>query len=249
MVLILGLEGWLNGISALGVVLINLLIGFYSLYKSAKLKAKLLAVTSITIIFVGLLWLGPATDFITILVTSPSHNIQPYWLYPILSYVWAAPGIFFGMYIGGELLMPKRKWILLSVFLIICVVYEVFLLWNPPYGIFSSFNFTVPGVDFPVGSDLIDTSSMPLPVSWYPTFYFLILFILSILIFNGIGFLIKAKQATGILRKKFSYLSIGFILFAIIVVFDSVVPPMVALSIVRFGIIVSSILLYLGIRT
>lgn len=248
MVLILGLEGWLNGISALGVVLINLIIGFYSLYKSSKLKAKLLAITSITIIFVGLLWLGPAVDFITILVTS--HNVEPYWIYPILSYVWAAPGIFFGMYIGGELLMPKRKWILLSIFLVICIAYEIFLLWNPPFGVFSSFRFEgIPGVDYPTGSDLIDTSSFPLPVSWYPTFYFLILFILSILIFNGIGFLIKAKQATGILRKKFSYLSIGFILFAIIVVFDSVVPPMIALSIVRFGIIVSSILLYLGIRT
>lgn len=237
--MVLGLEGLLNGISALGVLSINQIIGIFSLYKAVKLKAKLLAVTSITIIFVGLLWLGPTTDFIKILITTT--NIDPVWLYPILSYVWAAPGIFFGMYIGGELLMPKKKWILLSIFIIISIAYEFVLFLNPQ----GSFRFTIPGIDFPVGTDLIDTSSN---YSYY-TAYFLILFILSILIFNGIGFLVKAKQATGILRRKFSYLSIGFILFAIVVIFDSVVPPMIALFIVRFGIIVSSILLYLGIRT
>jgi hypothetical protein len=106
----------------------------------------------------------------------------------------------------------------------------------------SSFKFTVPA---PLGSDLIDTSSN----YSYFTSYFLIVFILSILIFNGIGFFVKAMQSTGILRKKFLFLSIGFIVFAVVVTFDSVLPPMVALFYVRFGVIASSILLYLGIRS
>lgn len=230
------IEGWLNGISALGVLTINLIIGFYSLYKASKLKAKLLTVTSLTIIFVGLLWLGPTTDFIKILITET--NIEPVWVYPLLSYMWAAPGISFGMYIGGELLMPKKKWILVGAFIIMSIAYEFVLFWSPQ----DSFHFVVPS---PLGNDLIDTISN---YSYY-TAYFLIVFILSILIFNGIGFLVKAKQATGILRRKFLYLSFGFIVFAIIVIFDSVVPPVTALFIVRFGIIISSILLYLGIKT
>jgi len=227
----------LNGISALGVVSVNLLIGFYSLYKANKLKAKLLTVTSLTIIFVGLLWLGPTVDFLKIIFIDQT-NITPYWVYPLLSYMWAAPGITLGMYIGGELLMSKKKWILVGIFLVISIAYEFFLFWDPV----TSFKYALPD---PLGSDLIDTSSNYL----YPTSYFLIVFILSILIFNGIGFLVKAKQATGILRKKFLYLSFGFIVFAVIVTFDSVLPPMVALFIVRFGIIGSSILLYLGIRS
>ena len=227
----------LNGISALGVVSVNLLIGFYSLYKANKLKAKLLTVTSLTIIFVGLLWLGPTVDFLKIIFIDQT-NITPYWVYPLLSYMWAAPGITLGMYIGGELLMSKKKWILVGIFLVISIAYEFFLFWDPV----TSFKYALPD---PLGSDLIDTSSNYL----YPTSYFLIVFILSILIFNGIGFLVKAKQATGILRKKFLYLSFGFIVFAVIVTFDSVLPPMVALFIVRFGIIGSSILLYLGIKS
>jgi len=229
------IEGWLNGISALGVLTINLIIGFYGLYKARKLKAKLLTVTALTIIFIGLLWLGPTTDFIKILITD--SNIDPYWVYPLLSYMWAAPGITLGMYIGGELLIPKKKWILVGIFLILSIVYEYFLFSNPE----GSFHFVLPTP----GLDLIDTSSN----YSYFTSYFLIVFILSILIFNGIGFLVKAKQATGILRKKFLYLAFGFILFAIIVTFDSVFDPMIALFIVRFGIILSSILTYLGIKT
>ena len=230
------LLGWLNGISAMSVVTINLIIGFFSLYKANKLKAKLLTITSLTIIFVGLLWLGPTIDFLKILITDT--NIDPVWVYPLLSYMWAAAGITFGMYIGGELLMPKKKWILVGIFIILSIAYEYFLFSDPQ----KSFEYVVPS---PLGSDIIDTSSN----YSYFTSYFLILFILSILIFNGFGFLVKAKQATGILRKKFFYLSIGFIVFAVVVIFDSVVPPMIALFIVRFGIIISSILLYLGIKS
>ena len=192
-------------------------------------------ITSLTIILIGLLWLGPTADFLKILMTDT--NIDPVWVYPLLSYMWAAPAIILGMYIGGELLMPKKKWILVGIFIVISIAYEYFLFSNPQ----DSFEYVVPS---PLGSDIIDTSSN------YGNFtsYFLIVFILSILIFNGFGFLVKAKQATGVLRKKFLYLSIGFIVFAIIVIFDSIVPPMIALFIVRFGIIVSSILLYLGIK-
>ena len=240
----LSLIGWLDGISATGVLTINIIIGIYSLYKSRKLKAKLLTVTSLTIFFIGLLWLGPTTDFLKILITGT--NIESIWffpvsvpvLYPILSYMWAAPGIFFGMYIGGELIMPRKKWYLLSVILIICIAYEFFLFINPQ----GSFNFNVPS---PLGSDIIDTSSN---YSYY-TAFFLIGFILSIILFNGIGFLIKAFKATGVIKKKFFALAFGFILFAIIVTFDALIPPGIFLSIVRFGIIVSSILLYIGIKT
>ncbi|MHA2430323.1 MAG: hypothetical protein ACXACC_04725 [Promethearchaeota archaeon] len=228
------IPGWLNGISALGVLTINLIIGFYGLYKANKLKARLLAVTALTIISIAFLWLGPTTDFINILINDT--NIDPY-IYPLLSYMWAAPGITLGMYIGGELLIPKKKWILVGIFLIISIAYEYFLFSSPQL----SFNFDIPAP----GADIIDTSSN----YGYPTAYFLVVFILSILIFNGVGFLVKAKQATGVLRKKFLYLSTGFIVFAIIVAFDSVFPPMIAVFIVRFGIIVSSILIYLGIKT
>jgi len=246
--LALELTGWLNGASALGVLVVLFIIGLYTLIKSLKLKATLLRYTGITIIFIGFLWLGPTTDFLKITLID-GMNINPVWVYPLLSYMWAAPGIFFGMYIGGELLMPKKKWLLLAIIIIASIAYEIFLFLSP----INSFDFTIPGVgevEDPTGlvgdgTNIIDTSSN----YGYPTAFFLIAFILIIILFNGIGFLKKAKESTGILRTKFLYLAFGFIVFAIIVTFDALIPPGIFLSFVRFCIIASGILLYLGVRT
>ncbi|MCK4383123.1 MAG: hypothetical protein KAW66_07520, partial [Candidatus Lokiarchaeota archaeon] len=147
-------------------------------------------------------------------------------------------GYNFGYVYWWRIIDAKKKMDSMGIFIIISIGYEYFLFSNP----IASFAYVEPS---PLGSDIIDTSSN----YSYPTSYFLIVFILSILVFNGFGFLVKAKQATGILRKKFLYLSIGFIVFAVIVTFDSILPPMIALFIVRFGIIISSILLYLGIKS
>ncbi len=68
-------EGMLDGITSAGIVLSATLFGLFSLYKAIKLKAKLLAVASLTMFFTGLLWLGPFTDFMFVLNTE--KNIDP----------------------------------------------------------------------------------------------------------------------------------------------------------------------------
>jgi hypothetical protein len=232
----LGLTGWLNGLTALGVVVINTINGIYVFYKSRRLQAKLLTYASLMIFFIGLLWLGPTVDFVIILMTGT--NIDPYWIYPLLSYMWTAPGILFAMYIGSELLMPKKKWIMVSIFIVLSIIFEIFLFLTPE----TSFTYPDP---LPMGSDIIDTSFV---YGGIP-FIIIAIYIVSIILVNGIGFLRKAFQATGIVRKKFLYLASGFILFGLVAIFDALIPPGLLLPIVRTGIIISAVLLYLGLKT
>lgn len=227
---------WLEGLTASSVISVGIILGLISIIKGRKLKAKLLTVLGLAIFFIGFLYLGPTTDFLTVIITGSNIN-SIFWgrgIYGILSYLWIAPALICAMYIGGELLTPKRKWILVIIYLVLGIVFEYFL-W------FQTDNTFV--IDL-VPGEIIDSSFVIL----YPTFLLMALFILSILIFHGIGFLIKAIKATGVLRKKFLLLAIGFIIFSVAGAGDSLVNPGIGLVIVRLAMISSIILMYLGLK-
>jgi hypothetical protein len=69
------------------------------------------------------------------------------------------------------------------------------------------------------------------------------------LIFLGIGMAVKAKQATGDLRKKFTYLSIGFIIFVACAALDSVLTTPLAIGAVRVIMATFAGWMYLGLKT
>lgn len=234
--MVLSLEGWLNGITALSVVIIDVIFGIYILYKSRKLNATLLTYAGGTVFFTGMLWLGPTSDFLTILLTQ--SNMSPSWLYGMLSYMWIAPAVFFAMYIGAELLFPEKKKVVLVIYLILGILFEILLFTN----LEGSFVYTIPVVS---GENIIDTSFD----YGYPTFILIVVFILSVFFLNGIGFLRKALQSTGNIKRKFLSLSIGFLLFSIAAVFDSVVPPGLALPFVRIAVLGSAILIFWGLAS
>jgi len=233
----LNFEGWLNGLSAFGVLVINSINGIYVYYKSKKLNARLLSYAALVILFMGFLWLAPTIDFLTILITE--NNLNPYWLYPILSYMWVAPTIIFSMYIGTELLIPHKKMYILSIYVILGLIFEIVLFLFPT----KSFIYTIPN---PSGSNIIDTSHVYGSI----TFILIAIFLASGFVFDGIGFLNKMfKSKEGIVKRKFFYMSLGFILFSLVAVFDSLIPPGPALPFVRFGIIISALFLYAGLKT
>ena len=227
---------WLEGLTASSVISVGIILGLISIIKGRKLKAKLLTVLGLAIFFIGFLYLGPTTDFLTVIITG-SNITSEFWglgIYGILSYLWIAPALIMAMYIGGELILPKRKWILVIIYMVLGIIFEYFL-W------FQTDNTFV--IDL-VPGEIIDSSFVLL----YPTFLLMALFILSILIFHGIGFLIKAIKSTGVLRKKFLLLGIGFIIFSIAGAGDSLVNPGIGLVIVRTAMISSIVLMYLGLK-
>jgi len=209
----LSLIGFLDGLTATCIIIFSVLFGLISFYHARKLKARLLAIAGLTMITVGLLWLGPAIDFFMVLLTG--NNLNPQYIYGWLSYVSIAPAIVVGFLLGAELMVPKWKKEIVIFYTILGVIFEFFLFMNPapPTGIFV-FNAVSEG-------DLIDSGFNRNHFAYYLIAFFLI----SVFIFLVIGFAIKAKQATGDLRKKFLYLFIGELIFFICGMADSLFQP------------------------
>ena len=189
--------------------------------------------------FVGFLWLGPTIDFFVKLITD--HNIGPVDgpvpLYVRLSYTWVPFALFFAMYLGGELLLPKYKWALVGIFLVLGGIFEYFL-WFQTVDSFDHIKVLVT-------DGLIDASFN----QGHPTFIMVAIFLVSALIFLGIGFAVKAKQATGLLRKKFTYLSIANILFVVCGALDSILEIPWTIGVIRIIMSSFAVWMYLGLKT
>ncbi|MFX1338925.1 MAG: hypothetical protein ACFFDK_09975 [Promethearchaeota archaeon] len=230
----LSILGFLNGITSMGIVVFSLIIGSISLYEAKKYKVRLLTLAGLTFIFVGFLWLGPTADFFSLLITG--KNLNPIYLYAILSYMWIGPAIISGMYFGAELILPEKKWYLVGFYVILAVIFEFFLWFDTT----NVFNFTLNNP----GQDLIDCNYK----STHLNYYFIILMLISAFIFLVIGFLIKAFKTSGLIRKKSIYLSIGFAIFILTAIFDSLFAPGAVLFMIRLGMMSSPLWMYLGIR-
>ncbi|MFX1389455.1 MAG: hypothetical protein ACFE9Z_05255 [Promethearchaeota archaeon] len=231
----IGFEGLLDGITASLIVFSSAIFGLISFYKSIKLKAKLLSIAGLVMIFVGFLWLGPTVDFFLKLITDT--NITPRVIYVFISYTWTALALFFAMYLGGELLLPKYKWWLVGVFIVLGAVFEFFL-WTQPNESFTH-------IDIRYIGGIIDADFNRA----HPTFILVAIFLVSALVFLGIGFFLKAKQATGALRKKFIYLGIGFTIFVICGALDSILTLPLAIGVVRVVMATFALWMYLGLKT
>lgn len=228
-------EGLLDGSTATLIILSSTLFGLLSLYKSIKLKAKLLTIAALAMFFVGCLWLGPTVDLFLVLFTGV--NIEPIEVYSLLSYLFVAPALIFAIWLGGELIFPKRKWIFVGIFIALGVIFEYFLWFQTD----ASFTWELVNP----GEDLIDAHF----IRSHPTFLMIALFLVSALVFLGIGFAIKAKQSTGQLRRKFTYLSIGFIIFVVCGALDSILTLPLAIGVIRVIMATFAVWMYLGLKT
>jgi hypothetical protein len=226
------LTGWLIGGTGMGVIIFCTIFGIFFLYKSKKMKASLLTYSGILTIFTGLFYLGAASDFLSVLITGNNLNNE-FGLHGILAYMWVAPAVILAMYIGAELIFPDKKKIILVVYSILGIIFELFLFLDTN----NAFTFTL-------NEDVIDSSFN----RTHPTFILIVLFLISNLIFEGIGFAIKAKQASGDIKKKFIFLSLGFIIFVICGALDSLVAPGIWLILIRTGMIIYAWLIYLGLK-
>ncbi|MBD3254369.1 MAG: hypothetical protein GF383_04710 [Candidatus Lokiarchaeota archaeon] len=233
----LSLLGFVDGLTAFLIILSSVIFGIISFYHARKLEAKLLAIAGLTMIFVGLFWLGPSTDFFMVLITG--NNLQPEYLYGWLSYMWVAPAVFTAFYLGAELMVPEKKKVIVGIYGAIGLIFEI-LLFTMPIGEAGVFVFNPHGP-----GDLIDSGFNRLNLA----FWLIAFFLVSIFIFLSLGFAIKARQATGMIRKKFSYLSIGFTIFFICGLFDALFLPGLYLGIWRAVMMTFALWMYLGLKT
>ena len=230
------LEGWIDGITASGVVIFGIIFGIFFLYKSRKSGARILTILGVVNILAGLMYLGVFTDFLVVLVTENNLD-NTYGLVGILSYIWFAPIIILAIYIGAELLVPKKKWYFMILIIILSAIFEVFFILDP----MGTFKF----VDPIPGKTLIDYNvNMDTPAG-----IIMAILLLTVLIVLGFGFLIKSFQSTGILKKKFLLLSMGSICFCIFGLLEGLTAPGLMVIFVRIGYLISFWLMYFGLKT
>lgn len=227
--------GYLDGLTATGIILSSVIFGILSFYHARKLGARLLGIAGVMMILIGLLWLGPFVDFLMILTTG--KNITPIYVYTWLSYLWVAPAIVIAMYLGSELLAPEKQKAIVTFYAILGVIFILYLFldWT------NVFTYTLNNP----GQDTIDSSFQRTS----PAYWIIMFFLISTFIFEGIGFAIKAKQATGEIRKRFRYLSIGFIVFVVCGALDSVIPPGIAIGFSRAVMMTFALWMFLGLKT
>jgi hypothetical protein len=229
-------NGWIDGITASGVVIFGIIIGVFFFYKSRKRNAKLLAYLGLANLFAGLMFLGVFLDFLFVLIIQ--QNIVNNGIVALISYIWFAPVIISAMYIGAELLAPKIKRPILIIFLIMSIIFEIVIFIDPR----NSFNF-IPPIYNPPSINLIDYNVNLLTLAGMLMGGLL----LPVLVFLGLGFLYKAFQSSGVIRKNFLLLSAGSICFTIFGLLEGLTAPGIFIIFVRLGYVSSFILMYFGL--
>jgi len=227
--------GWINGTTAMVVLISGCLFGVFCIYQAKIKDAKLLLYLGFAGICSGLGFLGPCCDFIHILITGKNID-NSYGQIPKLSFVWLPFTIFFGMYLGAKLLLHKKEKIILIIYSGLGVLFELFIFLDP-----NSFSYIYPENS---GEDLIDDSINITS----PAGILMLIFVLSALIFLAFGFLIQAIKTSGATRKKLLLLSLGMFLYIIFGGLDGLTTPGIALIFVRIPEIVGFWVMYFGLR-
>ncbi|TFG19635.1 MAG: hypothetical protein EU529_16115 [Promethearchaeota archaeon] len=226
----------LDGITATCIVVFGIIFALIVFYKAKKMEAKLLIYAALMGGFASLLWLGSCSSFLSVIVFG--GHLEPIGLYGILGYMWVAPAAIIGLYIGAELMLPEKKKIIVIIYAGLSIIFELllfldFLLFDP-----------MKSIEFEISGSSIDSNF----VYGHPIFILIVIFLVSVLLLNGIGSINKAIQSTGVVRKKFGFMAITFIIFVLVAALDSLLSPGPALFIARMGMIVCAILLYFALK-
>jgi hypothetical protein len=231
----LSVLGWIDGLTATGVVLFGLIFGSFFIYKSKKSKANILTFLGLATVFAGLMYLGVFLDFLIVLITTQNID-NTSGVVALLSYIWLAPAIITAIYIGTRLLNLKKKWFVLSIFVVLGVIFDIIIFLDP----FIAFDF--PSITH--GDALIDYNVNTFSVAGI----LMAIFLISVIIILGLGFLIKSLKTTGELRRKLLLVSMGAFCFCIFGLIEGLTAPDIYVVIVRIGYLASFWLLYFGLK-
>jgi len=229
----------LKGIITLAIVVFGIIWGSVSFIKSIRLRAKLLSYMGATMVCLGFIWAAIATDFLVVVITGTNLE-NPSGLLSILTWIWVPPTIGFSMYVDSNLIVPDKKKFLQAIayiFFILGILWEIFIIFDT----MNSFLFIEPespNVDF--YDDILAVGS---PAGIIATIFFLFL-----LNFCGFGFLYRSFRSTGLLRKKFIYLTLTVFLTGGCGILDGLTSQGITLIFVRLGIFGGLFFWYLSIK-
>ncbi len=228
--------GWLNGITASGVFIFSILFGLFFVYKSRKAHLNLLLYLGMVYFFAGLVYSGDVLDFITVVLTGINVD-NSFGIIGLINWMWFPGAVLSAMYIGAIILTPKNKWYIFSIYLVLGIIFELFLFIN----LSGSVTYDDPS---PLGSDLINDNLVFTSITGIVA----LIFLLSLFVFLGFGFLRKGIQSTGMIRRKFFLISSGAFIYIIGAVLDGLFSPGIPLIFIRSAMALSSWLFYFGLK-
>lgn len=227
--LMLSIEGWLNGISATVIVLVGIIFGLYCIYESKKNKIKLLFYIGLGFISGGLMWLGDPVDFFSILLTGNNLSI------PFLSFMWLPISTIALNFLGIEFIYPKRKLITVLLLGFLSILFELFLFLD-----IKSCICVYPEIP---GEHLVDHSLNLISFAGIITLFFVVW-----ALFLGFGLVYQSIKSKGIVRKKLLLVSLGILTMALFSAVDGLTTLGVVLVFIRILIIIGYLLIYLGLK-
>ena len=233
--------GMIDGFLAIVIVVLCILIGIFSILKS---KTTLQKITGIVIICMGLVMLGPMIDFFTLLATNENINWE---IYPILGYLWILPILVLGAIMGAEAIFPGKKNLLIIISAVLGIIFEIvlfFTVMNEDTMVFVNSDTSILNPNESLLNMRINIEEMLGII----LIVVLIICLALMFIINGIGFMQKAGESSGVIKNKFILISLGWILFIVFGVIDSIIDLGDLISIPRMLIIISAGCLYLGTR-
>ncbi len=184
---------------------------------------------------------GIVSDFLIILLTGKNLN-NTTGIHGILTFMWFAPTLAFGIYIGIEFLMPtvkkELKNSILFTYVVLALIFDLLLFLDP----FGTVDYKFPSKS---GENLIDN----ILIIGSPASIFLMIFLITAIILYVIRFLYGTVKSSGLLRGKFTSLTICFILLIGFGTLDILFfLPTIILIFVRFGMVISGLFYILGIK-
>ncbi len=227
----LSLFDLLDAISVIIIFTFGCVFGIWVFIKSRKEKIRLLSVAGVFIFFTGFQWIGGIIDIFTVFLTG--HNMDnPFEIHGILVYMWSSITISTALYVSCELLIPKKKWYLISIYFVLSIIYELFLFLDYDNSITSTYT----GAGF-----IMSQPSFGSPAFWILTIFF------SSGTFVGFALLIKGIKTKAEIRRKYLILSVFYVYYPIscIIVVNTLIQPK---FIPNLLIIIALLLLYYALK-
>jgi hypothetical protein len=192
----------------------------------------LLSFAGLYFFFESLSTIPTVFDFIKIILTNTNIDKNYGWV-GILMSMWDPIALFFITYIALELLFPHKKWSILSTFIVLGTVYEFLLFFDMD----NFFTIYYPPISGELTIGIIYGLEWGILVSLLGFYFF---------IFNGLGLAFKAFKSKGLIRKKYTFLSSGFLILILCGNVNSYLPLEGQVIWQLITISISSWLLYKG---
>ncbi|MFX1394497.1 MAG: hypothetical protein ACFFAH_13105 [Promethearchaeota archaeon] len=212
--------------------LISLIVAVASGIKIAssyfKYKQIELLTVGLVLIFITSGWWGATTAFVLYLFFD--IEISDF-LYIFISYAFLSASLLFWLYSFCHLVYPNSKWIIVSIFLAISIIYEIFFIY---------FLFKDPSI-LVIRITRFDSETQPF-VSLYVVFELLITIITNIIFFSK-----SSKSDDARIRWKGRFIFLALILFVTGAVLDSIIVlSETMLFITRSLLMLSAVINYIG---